>query len=209
MTSTAIELVAAAARMGAALQLRDGQIVSAAKRQLPPSLRRRIADHKAEVIALLQRGEAAECPERADPQDRRASGSPPEESSAGSAGAVHGPIRDIALASDLSAPTLPRWPCRGCGSVTYWSAPNETAWICQGCHPTDRHPEDVRWHVVEDVRRVAALTRSSTGCSKCKFTGFELFADGRWTVCRCNDGFGRPATDEIVGEDQGAIGGGR
>ena len=85
--------------------------------------------------------------------------------------------------------TRPLAPCRACGSVTYWATQNGRAWICQGCHATDLHPEEVRWHVVEDVRRITAVTRPKVGCSKCKFSGFEFFADGRWTVCRCNDGF--------------------
>lgn len=193
MNSTAIELIAAAARLGAALQLRDGQIVSAAKRRLPPSLRRSVADHKAEIVALLQRGEGAECPERARPRDSKASGSPPAESSAGSADAVHVLIQDIApprLPNSLDG-VSPRWPCRGCGSVTFWAAHTGSMWICQGCHPTESHPEEVRWHVVEDVRRITDATRPNVGCPKCKFSGFVTLVGGRWTVCVCNDGFER------------------
>lgn len=201
MTSTAIELVAAAARLGVVLQLRDGRIVSSAKRQLSPSLRRSIADHKAEIVALLQRGEGAECPERASPRASKASGSPPADSSAGSAGALQEPSRDIAppQTSNSLESTRPLAPCRACGSVTYWATQNGRAWICQGCHATDSHPEEVRWHVVEDARRITAVTRPQVGCSKCKFSGFELFAGGRWTVCRCNDGFERRVASEAGG----------
>lgn len=201
MKSTAIELVAAAARLSAALQLRDGKIVSAAKGQLPPSLRRRIADHKAEIVALLQRGEGDERPECANPLGSKASGSPPAENSAGSAGTAQGPSEDIAPPEPSRSldGVRPVAPCRACGSATYWAAQNADAWICQGCHATDNHPEKVRWHVVEDARRITAATRSQVGCSECKFSGVEFFAGGRWTVCRCKDGFGRRVASETGG----------
>jgi hypothetical protein len=85
----------------------------------------------------------------------------------------------------------PTWPCRGCGSLTFWSLPAGTAWVCQRCHPTDGHPEEIRWHVVEDARRILEVVRRTIGCDACKGSGFKQLGAGAWTVCHCNDGFER------------------
>ncbi len=90
----------------------------------------------------------------------------------------------------------PLTPCRACGSPTFWAMKGGATWICNGCHKTDFQPDQVEWHVVEDARRIMAVTRPKIGCPKCKFSGFVTLVGGRWTVCVCNDGFERRVAGE-------------
>ncbi len=208
MNPSVIEIVAAAARLGVGLQLRNGNIISAEKHLLPPSLRRRIVEHKAELVALLGSERLPECPARAPVGPSKTSGSRDGGASAGSAGDQHGHSWDIAPPPVLAnvGNDRPRWPCRGCGSVTFWSAAETLPWVCQGCHATDEHPDRVRWHVVGDARRVVDGVRRGVGCAACSYTGFETLPGGRWTVCYCNDGFEQRIAPSLAArQDEGGV----
>jgi len=188
-------------RRGVTVRVRDGRLFCKPLHQIPPSIRGQIRQYRDELIGLLFGPARAKCPENALAGTSKTSESPPGGSSAGFAGTKQGPFRDITppLPPNSLEAKRPRWPCRGCGSVTYWAAKGGTAWVCEGCRSTDLPADEVQWLVVEDARRITAVTRPKIGCTACKFSGFVYFVDGRWTVCRCNDGFERHVESEQEG----------
>lgn len=191
MKRAASEILRDVADLGTALELRGESLVCAQPDLLPPSLRTRIRECKADLVALLRGDvEAAECREQAGGPTSETSETPSLGSSAGFAGSVPEPFTDTS-ASFPARDARPASCCYACGGALYWSLPLGSAWVCEKCHPTDRPHEFVVWHFVHPPTIKDPTTRRrSVGCPNCLGAGFLWYGRVSWTVCpSCNSGF--------------------
>jgi hypothetical protein len=178
-------LLAELAQRGITVRAADGRLACSPASALTDDLRRRLAAAKTELIIALSGAEPASS---AQPRTGGADTTGRESRSDLAGGSVR--------SQAATHPRAPLTPCRACGSPTFWAMKGGATWICNGCHKTDFQPDQVEWHVVEDARRIMAVTRPKIGCPKCKFSGFVTLVGGRWTACVCNDGFERRVAGE-------------
>lgn len=190
MSPSPSSILDAVRKAGAALLLRAGRVAIDQPSLVPPSLRRRVEENNADLVAFLQSAGDAACPERAGGPTSETSETPSLGSSAGFAGSVPEPFTDTS-ASFPARDARPTSCCYACGGALYWSLPLGSAWVCEKCHPTDRPHEFVVWHFVHPPTIKDPTTRRrSVGCPNCLGAGFLWYGRVSWTVCpSCNSGF--------------------
>lgn len=189
MSSSVASLVEQAVQCGARLHVENGKIVCTPRGALPPTLRRRLAERKSEVMQWLLGRSDDTCPrtcptptcETSDTQDRG--------NSAGSAGAVEATSKHIAtvpapLTLDARAR---RAPCFACGSSAYWALAQVGHWVCAGCHEPDGSPDTVVWMHVRPPKSAFGPGRPDRSCACCRGSGVERLSSGGWTVCSCRE----------------------
>lgn len=185
MNSSAAALIEQATRFGVVLQVDGQRLVCRPRGGLPPSLKRKLAERKAEILAVLQGDSDAACPKCALVGTCETSETQRESGSAGFAGAGGPRSRDISKSEATPVDPLQAAPCYGCGGVEFWAVARIGNWVCAACHEPDDRPAEMLWTRVRAPASPFGSGRADRDCRCCRGSGVETLLGGAWTICGC------------------------
>jgi hypothetical protein len=178
------QILADLARLGIEITAVDGRIRCRPAASVPAELRRRASEFKPELLARIEsRGRSQRSQTGSEETGRT-------------------------TRSD-SRPAIAPYPsvnacCFACGGGDFWALAQVGYWVCGHCHAPDASPEPLIWIRVGDPGSPTPSARPNAVCLKCYGTRFVRLRDGRRSVCAACE---RPQPDQIVGEDDGVVGG--
>jgi hypothetical protein len=183
------DLLTELSALGVKIRTSRGRLLVSQSSAVTPDLRARLSASKLDLIAAIEGASRVEEPgEGTDRTARtsalRRSGSP--------VGSVDG------------QPYGPTTPCFACGSADFWAATQVGFWVCGQCHAPDASAEGLVRIRVGVPGAPTPSARPNAVCLKCYGTRFVRLRDGRRSVCAACE---RPQPDQIVGEDDGVVGG--
>jgi hypothetical protein len=187
MNSSAAALIEQATRYGVVLEVDGKRLVCRPRGGLPPSLKRKLAERKAEILAVLQGDSDAECPKRAVGGTRETRETQGGTGSAGLVGAAGRHSRDVSKLDATPISTVRAAPCYGCGGAEFWAVARVGNWVCAACHEQDDRPAELVWTRVRVPASPIGSGRTDRDCKCCRGSGIETLPGGGWTICGCRE----------------------